>query len=384
VVELAKRTDLHLIVMLDWPHELEPHLPIAEVVQSVEYLVRTEFKEKRHEWLVPYAASEFRQPDLAWLIHRQIFLKQIDLLQLEYTPLAQYAGGFRQIPSIVFEHDVYFQSISRGLPFATNLTTRIKSSFEYLRALRFEVSVLPKADRVQVCSRENGEYLASFVPALRGRIDDGYRAGIDTSSYSFRTEGREADTILFLGSFRHLPNQEALDWFLRLVMPRVLERVPGARLKVVGAEQPPAHFVPHYAVPHVDLLGFVDDVRRPLNRYAVFVCPILSGSGVRVKLLEAFAAGMPVVSTLLGAEGLAQVDGEICALADDPAAFADRVVRLLLEPDHATELARRAREFVVRERDMAVITARLADSYRETIRRMRTGTQDFGVSAGAD
>ena len=66
-----------------------------------------------------------------------------------------------------------------------------------------------------------------------------------------------------------------------------------------------------------------------LRRYSLFVCPILSGSGVRVKLLEAFAAGMPVVSTRIGAEGLASVDGEICALADDPQLFADRVVDLI-------------------------------------------------------
>ena len=65
----------------------------------------------------------------------------------------------------------------------------------------------------------------------------------------------------------------------------------------------------------MQMLGFVEDVRDPLSRYAIFVCPILSGSGVRVKLLEAFAAGIPVVSTRVGAEGLAVKDGEFCALA---------------------------------------------------------------------
>ncbi len=69
---------------------------------------------------------------------------------------------------------------------------------------------------------------------------------------------------------------------------------------------------------NLDMLGYVEDVREPLAKYAVFVCPILSGSGVRVKLLEAFAAGIPVVSTFVGAEGLATKDGVICALADDP------------------------------------------------------------------
>ena len=74
-------------------------------------------------------------------------------------------------------------------------------------------------------------------------------------------------------------------------------------------------------------------------RYAVFVCPILSGSGVRVKLLEAFAAGIPVVSTPVGAEGLAEKDGEFCALADDPAGFAERVLRLFEDPEAAAAMA---------------------------------------------
>ena len=103
---------------------------------------------------------------------------------------------------------------------------------------------------------------------------------------------------------------------------------------------------------------------RSLGRYAIFVCPILSGSGVRVKLLEAFAAGIPVVSTRVGAEGLAVKDGEFCALADDPAEFAARVVALLRDPERAAAMAERAREEVEGQWDMAAITRRLVEGYR--------------------
>jgi GT2 family glycosyltransferase/glycosyltransferase involved in cell wall biosynthesis len=366
VVELAKLADIHLIVMLDWPHQLEPHLPIREVVSSVEFLVRSEYRKKRHASIQPFAVSAFRNEDLEWLIHRQVFTKEIDVIQLEYTVMAQYAGGFRRIPNIVFEHDVYFQSIARGL--ASGL--KIKPAFEYLRALRFEAVMLPRADRVQVCSRENRRYLESFIPRLKGRIDDDLRAGIDTSRYEFRPAGREPRTMLFLGSFRHTPNQEALEWFLREIMPRILDRIPDARLKVVGAEAPPNNSLAQYR--NVDLVGFVDDVREPLSRFSLFVCPILSGSGVRVKLLEAFASGIPVVSTRLGAEGLDE-EGRVCALADNAAQFAERAVQLLTLPDAAAELAARARDFVVRERDIRTMTRRLVNSYEREVARMRGG-----------
>ena len=101
---------------------------------------------------------------------------------------------------------------------------------------------------------------------------------------------------------------------------------------IAGSDPPPAHTYADYAG-HLEMLGYVDDVREPLARYAVFVCPILSGSGVRVKLLEAFAAGIPVVSTTIGAEGLAAKDGEFCALARiAPAAFAERVAEAVRRP----------------------------------------------------
>ncbi len=94
--------------------------------------------------------------------------------------------------------------------------------------------------------------------------------------------------------------------------------------------------------------------------------PILAGSGVRVKLLEAFAAGIPVVSTRLGAEGLASTDGDICALADDPADFAKKVLALIEDPADAELMARRAREHVVKARDMRRMTESLLENYVET------------------
>ena len=122
----------------------------------------------------------------------------------------------------------------------------------------------------------------------------------------------------------------------------------------------------------MQMLGYVEDVRDALARYAIFVCPILSGSGVRVKLLEAFAAGIPVVSTLVGAEGLAVKDGDFCALADDPA----RVRRATSSRCCATPNVPRpwrsapARE-VEAEWDMAAITRRLVESYRDLVKEKR-------------
>ncbi|MEO7144369.1 MAG: glycosyltransferase [Bryobacteraceae bacterium] len=372
VRQLVRLCELHLVVLLDYPHQKAAHAELGQSCASIEFFSRTESPNKIFGSIQPHAVGEFRHPDIEWLLHRQMYTKQIDVLQLEYTAMAQYGGEYRRIASILFEHDVYFQSIARGLPFMRGAITRLSARFEYLRALRFELQALPRFDRVQVCSRENGEYITSFLPQLAGRIDDNVRAGIETSSYEFSLDGREPETMLFLGSFRHIPNREALNWFVRHVLPRVREKRPGARLVVIGSDPPPAHSLPE-AGGAIELVGFVEDVREPLRRYALFVCPILSGSGVRVKLLEAFAAGIPVVSTRLGAEGLAGEDGVVCALADNPAEFAAKIADLLDHPEQARALAERARAEVVAHRDMRTMTERLVASYGAAIEHKRAG-----------
>jgi GT2 family glycosyltransferase/glycosyltransferase involved in cell wall biosynthesis len=368
-LELTCLCDLHLLILLDYEWQREPHVELERQVASVEYLVRPEGNEKQFGSILPHAVREFASQELEWRIHREMYVREIDVVQLEYTTLSQYGGDYRRIACVLFEHDIYFQSIARGAANPRGLIAKAKARYEYLSALRYELRALPRFDRVQVCSPDNANYLLSFLPELRGRIDDN-RAGIATSRYEFRSDGREPETMLFLGSFRHPPNQQGLNWFTRQVLPRVLERKPKARLVIVGSEPPPRHSLPHLP-DNIELRGFVEDVREPLGRYAVFVCPILSGSGMRVKLLEAFAAGIPVVSTPLGAEGLAGKDGEICSLAADPAKFAAKIVELFDDADKARGLACRARERVVETRDMRVLTERLVESYREVVTEKR-------------
>ncbi len=379
VRELARLTEVHLVCMLDYPRELAAHADLAALCASAEFLVRMEGKAASFGSILPHAVREFANDDLAWIIHRQIYTHKIDVVQLDYTSLAQYAGRYEHIVCALFEHDIYFQSIARAMREPRSLSWKLSATVEYLRALRYELRVLPRMDRIQVCTRENRDYLLSFLPRIASRTEEGLRAGVDASRYRFRVEGREPSTMLFLGSFRHVPNQLALGWFIRSVLPLVLERRPDARLVVVGSEAPPRHGLPPSDA--IELRGFVEDIREPLSRYAVFVCPVLSGSGVRVKLLEAFAAGIPVVSTRLGAEGLAREDGELCALADDPAQFARKILDLFDDHDAASQMALRARKEVEENWDAAAITRKLVTSYHDALAQKRG--QPSGVAAAA-
>jgi O-antigen biosynthesis protein len=379
--ELSRSCEIHAIVMLDYPWQSELHGELSRYCRTVEFYVRTADPDPHLASITPHAIHEFQNSTIEWLIERQTLLRRIDVIQLEYTALGQYARSFDRLVCALFEHDVYFQSIGRSLPFMRSPIERIKARFEYLRAIRFELRMLPQCDHIQVCTQENKRYLESFLPHLAPRISAGMRAGIDTNAYPFPGGPREPYTMLFLGSFRHTPNQVALEWFGRHVLPLIVAKLPGARLLIAGSDPPPRHAFSDPANA-IELLGFVEDVQPLFSRCALFVCPIRSGSGVRVKLLEAFASGIPVVSTRIGAEGLAREDGEFCALADDAPAFAAKVVALLEDSELASRLAARARREVAEKWDMTVITPRLVENYRDIIaskRAAQAAAEEYAV-----
>jgi glycosyltransferase involved in cell wall biosynthesis len=151
---------------------------------------------------------------------------------------------------------------------------------------------------------------------------------------------------VFVGNLGYFPNVDAAGWFARQVLPLVAAARPGVMLSLVGAR--PARAVRQLARkdPHVTLVGPVPEVRSHLAAAAVAVAPLRAGSGQQLKILEAMAAGTPVVATTTAAAGLEAVPGEHLLVADDPAAFSAHVVTLLDDVSLRVAMAQRARRLV--------------------------------------
>jgi glycosyltransferase involved in cell wall biosynthesis len=168
----------------------------------------------------------------------------------------------------------------------------------------------------------------------------------------------QAPRILFVGGLHWPPNADAATFFARRILPRVRREIPDAELVIVGrADSSAARALPQ--VPGVRLTGPVDDVREAYEQSRVMVVPLRSGSGTRVKILEAFARGVPVVSTSIGCEGIAVTAGVELMVADDPEAFAARVIALIKDDVKAHALAAAGRRFVAAHHDIPVVAARL-------------------------
>ena len=169
---------------------------------------------------------------------------------------------------------------------------------------------------------------------------------LDLDYFAFQpAKAAVAPIVLFTGHLSHPPNIDAALYFLAEIWPRVLAAMPQARFQIVGIQPAPAIIAAIAQSRQVELFPHVPDIRPYFHEASVYVVPMRFGGGVRQKILEAWAVGIPVVTTTMGAEGIAAVDGVHGWLRDDPAAFADQVCGLLHKPAPVAVL-QAARKFV--------------------------------------
>ncbi|MBI4463310.1 MAG: glycosyltransferase [Acidobacteria bacterium] len=371
--QLCRRHHVFLLTFVDRPEEMESNRELEGLVCKVEVLLRRPVSRSSFS-LRSHAQRTFYDPEFAALLDKMVWLYDIDLIQFEYTQMAQYHLPLRHTAQCLFEHNVYFHAVQRELfSERAHFAQKAQQFVEWLRALRYEIGAVEKFDAVFTCHEEEQKLLESFLATRNGRraqTYSGLRIAVEASSYSFPGGPRKPDSLLFVGNFQHLPNVQGLTYFCREIFPLIRARRPRVSLTVVGAQAPPA-MQQMLEGDGIDLLGEVADIREPLSRHAVFICPIRTGAGVRVKILEAFASGIPVVSTHLGAEGLHVLPGTHLRLADAPGEFAAATLELLEQPDKAAAIAFEARQLVESTYDWSIVGQKLEEVYRRLVAERR-------------
>jgi glycosyltransferase involved in cell wall biosynthesis len=162
--------------------------------------------------------------------------------------------------------------------------------------------------------------------------------------------------VLFLGGMHWPPNADGVRWFVRDIWPRIRAQAPQAEFWAVG-KQPPSELRPARAGQGVHAPGYAAGLDEHWQQAAIFVVPLRAGGGMRVKILDAWQHGLPVVSTTVGAEGLTIEDGHNLLLADTPAAFADAVVQVLTDGGLARRLAEAGHATLRRHYDWRTVYA---------------------------
>jgi glycosyltransferase involved in cell wall biosynthesis len=241
-----------------------------------------------------------------------------------------------------------------------------RKTADYLNKVKnYEIKILSEFDLVWTCSED--DLLKYQKIGVKPKKLSVLPNGVDLRKFAIseRRELAEKPTILFTGTLCYEPNIQGIQWFYSFVWPLIKSRITEVQLHLVGLS--PAEEVWNLAKvdKNISISPNVPDVRPYLSRSHVGICPLLSGSGTRLKILEAFGAGVPMVSTRIGAEGLYAEKSTHIVIADDSVSFADAVVGLLENPEEANRLRSNARKLAEEKYDWEIIVKNAALDLRQ-------------------
>lgn len=296
-------------------------------------------------------------------VHRQ---ERYDLVQAEGIEMARYLPLCRDARRVFSEHNVEHLLQQRAYRVDRARPSRwphaAYSLIQACKLARFEAAACRLADVTLTVSDDDAAALRTLEPAGRYRVVPN---AIDPDRFPRRAGWPGEPALLFAGTLDYRPNADAVRWLLDAVMPRVWETVPRARVFVVGRGPAPDLVARGQRDPRVAITGSVESLGPYWARASVYVLPMRGGGGTRFKVLEAMAAGLPIVSTPLGMEGIAAEDGTHYLSGTTPEALATAVARLLDDTALRERLAEAADRLVRERYDWRVVAPRLLAVYRE-------------------
>jgi glycosyltransferase involved in cell wall biosynthesis len=300
-------------------------------------------------WLRPF----FFERRVIKAFHRFIDQARPDLIVVEELALAPIVlKGLRahaRLPVIYDAHNVESQLWAHMLMKNQRFGVRSRVWLHMIRTA--ERRLAERCNRIWVCSEHDRAAFAAHHGA-RHAIDV-VNNGLSSEFYvaassSERERAAESRNFLFLGTYTYKPNEVAARILIEEILPRMRQRIPGARLVLVGRGVRPWMQEAARQDPSLIVTGEVADVRPFLAWAAAMIVPLTIGSGTRLKILEAFASHCPVITTTKGAEGLGVVDGTHLLYAEDPEMFLQQIERLISEPLLSLSLTNNAYELFVK------------------------------------
>jgi glycosyltransferase involved in cell wall biosynthesis len=388
--ELARRHDITALTLVDPGDDAGMRRrALAEFCREVVVVPNPNQSSRRAKRLLQFrslaSSASFERilcavPALQAEIDRVSAASEFDVVNVEFP----YLGGYRlrvprsgSPPPVVAldAHDIAHEIVRQVARGGEGTGRRLYASINWRKLRRDELAAFAAADGVYACSAADEERIRRDLP---GAVTTVIPNGADVEHYQPRRTDPPPDgrSVVFFGLLSTYPNTDGALFLLREIWPRIAAARPDARCRIIGAHPPES--VRAMAGPRVEVTGVVPDLRPHLAEAAAIVVPLRLGSGTRLKIVEGMAMSKAIVTTSLGAEGLDVVPGRDLLVADDPAAFADAVVRLLDDPGLAGRIGIAGRKLAVGRYSWAAAAVRLEDFYRTLLAHRDGGTGAAG------
>ncbi len=316
-----------------------------------------------------FILSRDASPELRRLLHRLTAGEHFDIIHADQLNMAPFAVDLPAGARIIDQHNAVWTIVAR-MAARSDLVRRIGLQLEARRLRRAEARLCARFDGMLAVSEPDYAFLKLAANEVGVELPPTaiIPIAIDALGEAPIQRHETPDTILSMATMFWPPNVDGVLWFAREVFPIVQRAVPHARVALVGA-RPPAAVRQLAANPAIDVPGYVADPRPYLERTAALIVPVHAGGGMRVKILEALARGLPIVSTTIGYEGIDLTPGEHLLVGDTPTAFAEALIRLLHDPALGRQLAAQGRRVAEQRYDWRVVCPAIDALYAAALRK---------------
>lgn len=314
----------------------------------------------------PYNIERFINKRYSQELDTIIKNNRFDIIQIEglyIFPYLKLIQSLTNAPIVYRSHNIEHEIWAR---ISTNQKNWVKAKYLSLlskRILKLENEVVrSEVAIVSISKRDEEWFIAQGSKNQSITIPSGYLLP-ENQNYT----GNASNDICYLGSLDWIPNQEGLRWFLGYVWPKVHDLLPNLKFNIAGRNAPDSIIDIVKKIPNVVFHGEVENAQKYLRNYSIIVIPLLSGSGMRVKIVEGMILGKAIITTTIGLEGIDAIHNQQVLVADRPEDFAKAIFDLIEQPNLKTYIAEKAAIFAKENFDNSVLTKKLESFYKKLI-----------------
>lgn len=282
----------------------------------------------------------------------------IDIVQVELLPSREFIDAYTDIPAVVHHVDV-LSNTARSAYDDAGLWRKPLMFREWRKMLAYERDVSGRYQAHITCSDTEAKSLA-FLKSVRV-----IPHGVDTNYFNrVIINESKSPSLLFLGAFMHSPNVRGMLWFIENIWPGLKKEVSDVRLTIIG-HNPPRALKRMANDSDITVTGSVPDIRPYLEKAWIFISPLTWGGGMKIKMLEAMASGQAIVTTPIGAEGLAGESGKHYLVAESAEGFSEALLRLIHSKIDREKLRQAARELAIAEYSWERVVPKYDEVYNQ-------------------
>jgi len=366
---LARHNNVYFIGFAKQVKELEFNKYLEALCSSVDVFLLPSYKSKLRSVISlianlfsvkPFNVMRFFFKKAKDRITQIINENNIDLVHFDMLHLGMYYDCIGAIPKVLVNHNVESLRLARTMQFQKNIFPKIFIYVQYKKLLYFEKKMCPKFDKCIVVSDADKKILKRMCSIDNFEIVPN---GVDIEYFKPSNGRIKSHSLVWTGGMAGLCNKDAVDYFLEEIYPIIKTKLPDVTATFIGSSPTDKLTALANTSSNIIATGYVDDVRPFVAESAVFVAPLRSGSGTKIKILNAMAQGKAVVTTTVGAEGIDAENNKNILITDDPEEFARNTIYLLEHPEAAKKMGENGRKLIEEKYAWEVIFKQMDQIY---------------------